>query len=227
VRFKGNIKIQPSLLSSDFSDLKNEIKKCEEVEADILHLDIMDGHFVPNITFGPPVVKAIRKRTELPLDCHLMIENPDNYIPDFAKAGADMISVHVEAVPHLHRSLALIRSFDKKAGIALNPITPLEYAYEAAPYCDFILLMSVNPGFGGQSFIESFLQRSNKLRQFLDDNGLHKVEIQVDGGIKADNIELVVDAGASMIVSGSGLFKGDLKENIKKMRENIQRNNYV
>lgn len=227
MRFKGNIKIQPSLLSSDFSDLKNEIKNCEDAGADILHLDIMDGHFVPNITFGPPVVKAIRSRTELPLDCHLMIEKPDNYIPNFAEAGADMISVHVEAVPHLHRSLALIKSFDKKAGIALNPITPLEYAFEAAQYCDFILLMSVNPGFGGQSFIESFLQRSNKLRQFLDDNGLHNVEIQVDGGIKADNIELVVDAGASMIVSGSGLFKGDLKKNITKMRDNIQRNNYV
>ena len=217
----NDIKIAPSLLSSDFSNLESEIKMCEGAGADIIHLDIMDGHFVPNITFGPPVVKAIRKHTQLPYDCHLMISDPDKYVPDFVKAGADMISIHAEATDHLHRSLQLIKSFDVKAGIALNPVTPLEYAYEAAEFADFFLLMSVNPGFGGQKFINSFLNRCSKLRSFLDENHLEKVDIEVDGGIKISNVNEVVNAGANLLVSGSGLFKGDFSDNIKQMRDKI------
>lgn len=210
--------IAPSLLSSDFSNLESEIKRCESFGADIIHLDIMDGHFVPNITFGPPVVKSIRKHTELPFDCHLMISDPDKYIPEFAEAGADWISIHCEATNHLHRSLSLIRSFDKKAGIAINPVTPLEYVYEAAEYADFIMLMSVNPGFGGQRFISSFFRRAKELRAFLDKNNLHHIDIEVDGGIKTENIAEVAKSGANIFVSGSGIFKGNAENNIKEMK---------
>jgi ribulose-phosphate 3-epimerase len=213
------IKIAPSLLSANFADLGNEVKKLENADADIIHLDIMDGHFVPNITFGPPIVKAIRPYTKLPFDVHLMIEDADKYIPDFVNAGADMISVHVESSRHLHRSLALIKSFNKSAGIVLNPVTPLDFAYEAAEFCDFILLMSVNPGFGGQSFIPSFLRKCENLANFLENNGMGHVEIEVDGGVHSGNIKSVTDAGANMIVSGSGVFSGDIKENIKNMKE--------
>lgn len=211
--------IAPSLLSSDFSNLESEIKRCENFGADIIHLDIMDGHFVPNITFGPPVVSAIRKHTKLPFDCHLMISDPDKYIPEFAKAGADWISIHCEATNHLHRSLSLIKSFDKKAGIAINPVTPLEYVYEAAEYADFIMLMSVNPGFGGQKFINSFFRRAKELRAFLDDNNLDDVDIEVDGGIKIDNILEAAKSGANIFVSGSGIFKGNPEQNIKEMKK--------
>lgn len=212
------LKIAPSLLSCDFSNLESEVRNCERFGADILHVDVMDGHFVPNITIGPLIVKAIRPHTSLPIDCHLMISNPDSYIDDFADAGADYISVHAEVCNHLHRTLSKIKERNCKAGIVLNPITPLQYAYDAAEYCDFILLMSVNPGFGGQSFITSFLDKCKKLRNYLDTNGLSHVEIEVDGGVKIDNIKQVVDAGANMIVSGSGLFKGNLEQNIQAMK---------
>jgi ribulose-phosphate 3-epimerase len=214
------IKIAPSILSANFAQLGADIIECENGGADIMHLDIMDGHFVPNITFGPPVVKDIRKITKLPLDVHLMIENADNYIPDFVNAGADMISVHVESSRHLHRSISLIKSFGIKAGIVLNPVTPLEFAYDAAEYCDFILLMSVNPGFGGQSFISSFLRKCEKLAIFLNDNKLNDVEIEVDGGVNADNINEVVNVGANIIVSGSGVFSGNIANNINLLKNN-------
>ncbi|MCB0702458.1 MAG: ribulose-phosphate 3-epimerase [Candidatus Kapaibacterium sp.] len=212
------LKIAPSLLACDFSNLESEVKNCEKYGADILHVDVMDGHFVPNITIGPLIVKSIKPHTSLPIDCHLMITNPDDYIDDFADAGADYISVHAEVCNHLHRTLTKIKERNCKAGIVLNPVTPLQFAYDAAEYCDFILLMSVNPGFGGQSFIPSFLEKCTKLREHLDRNGLNHVEIEVDGGVKIDNIREVVNAGANMIVSGSGLFKGDLEKNIREMR---------
>jgi ribulose-phosphate 3-epimerase len=215
---KHQLKIAPSLLSCDFSNLEKEVKKCEKFGAEILHVDVMDGHFVPNITIGPLIVKAIRPHSNLPIDCHLMISNPDDYIDDFADAGADFISVHAETCNHLHRTLSKIKERNCKAGVVLNPITPLQYAYDAAEYCDFILLMSVNPGFGGQSFIPSFLDKCNTLRNYLDSHNLSHVEIEVDGGVKIDNIREVVEAGANMIVSGSGLFKGDLEQNIKNMK---------
>ncbi|HPO63198.1 MAG TPA: ribulose-phosphate 3-epimerase, partial [Candidatus Kapabacteria bacterium] len=157
-------KIAPSLLSANFANLELELRRCEEGGADLLHFDVMDGHFVPNITVGPLLVEPIARITKLPIDCHLMISEPDKFIESFARAGANMISVHVEAVPHLHRTLSFIKSFNIQAGIALNPITPLDYAFDAAEYCDFILLMSVNPGFGGQSFINSFHKRARTLR---------------------------------------------------------------
>lgn len=215
------IQIAPSLLSCDFANLESEVKKCEQFGADILHVDVMDGHFVPNITIGPLIVEAIRPHSKLPIDCHLMIENPDNYIEAFAKAGADYISVHAEACNHLHRSLSLIKENGCKAGVVLNPLTPIEYALEAAEYVDFVLLMSVNPGFGGQSFIENFLERCKILRDYLDENNLSHVDIEVDGGVKASNIAEVVNAGANMIVSGSGLFKGDFEQNMIDMRSAI------
>lgn len=212
------IKIAPSLLSSNFARLGEDVKMCENEGADIIHVDVMDGHFVPNITIGPLIVKAIRPYTKLPIDCHLMIENADRYIGDFAEAGADMISVHAEGAVHLHRTLGLIKSYNKKVGLALNPATPIQFAFEAAEFCDFILLMSVNPGFGGQQFIDSFLRRAELLRAFLDTNGLNHVSIEVDGGVKIDNARKIAKAGADWLVCGSGLFDGDFTTNMKDLR---------
>ncbi len=219
------IKIGPSLLSADFANLALEVKKCEKGGADLLHCDIMDGHFVPNITIGPLIVEAIRPLTKLPLNCHLMIEKPEKYIEDFVKAGADMISVHVECQNHLHRTLNLIRSFNIKAGIAVNPLTPLDYAFEAAEYCDFILLMSVNPGFGGQKFINSSLKKCETLANFLAQNKLKHIDIEMDGGIKIKNVSKIVSAGANMLVSGSGIFEGDVIQNIKELRKQAESEN--
>ncbi len=213
------IQIAPSLLSANFARLEDDVKRCEAGGAEILHVDVMDGHFVPNITIGPLVVEALRPVTKLVLDCHLMIAEPDRYITAFANAGADWISVHVEATKHLHRTLSLIREHGKRVGAVLNPVTPISSVFDAAEYCDFILLMSVNPGFGGQKFITSFLRRAAELRAFLDTNGLERVEIEVDGGVVADNAEAIVRAGANLLVSGSGVFRGNPSETIPALRK--------
>ena len=201
----NNVKIAPSLLSANFANLEKSVRLCEENSADILHLDIMDGHFVPNITFGPLVVSAIGRLTDLPLDCHLMITDPDKYIADFVEAGADMISVHVETGFHLHRTISTIKNYGCKAGIVLNPATPLEYAFEAAEFCDFILLMSVNPGFGGQSFMSDVVPKISEARRARDEAG-YAFEIEIDGGINAKTAKICVEAGATVLAAGSSLF---------------------
>jgi ribulose-phosphate 3-epimerase len=210
--------IAPSILSADFANLERDVRAMDAGGADVLHVDVMDGHFVPPITFGPGVVTALKRVTALPLDVHLMVTNPDHQVEQFAEAGASWISVHAEVAPHLHRTLHRIKQHGCRAGVVLNPATPLEYAFEAAGAADFILLMSVNPGYGGQSFIPSFLPRCERLRTWLDTNGLSHVEIEVDGGIKIDNARDAVNAGASILVSGSGIVHGDIAANIKAMR---------
>jgi ribulose-phosphate 3-epimerase len=199
--------IAPSILSADFSRLAEEIRAIEEGGATILHVDVMDGHFVPNITIGLPVVKSLRKATEMIIDTHLMISEPGRYAVEFVKAGADMVSVHVEADVHLNRTLVAIREAGGKAGIAINPATPLVALEEALPYADFVLLMSVNPGFGGQKFVPTSMDKLRRLRRIIDERGL-PVRIEIDGGIDADNISNIVEAGAEMIVAGSAVFGG-------------------
>jgi ribulose-phosphate 3-epimerase len=199
--------IAPSILSADFTRLGEEIRAVEAGGAKILHVDVMDGQFVPNITIGLPVVKSIRKSTDLTIDCHLMIEEPGRYAVQFVEAGADMVSIHVEADVHLQRTLVAIREAGGKAGIAINPATPLSALEEALPYADFVLLMSVNPGFGGQGFIPTSVDKLERLRRMIDDRGLD-VKIEIDGGIDANNIARIVEAGAEMIVAGSAVFGG-------------------
>ncbi|NQW29885.1 MAG: ribulose-phosphate 3-epimerase [Ignavibacteria bacterium] len=213
--------LAPSLLAADFGHLSSQIAECEAAGADILHIDVMDGHFVPPISFGVSLMPAIRAATTLPLDVHLMVTNPDHHIPQFADAGANWISVHAEVCPHLHRTLQSIRQRGCRAGIVLNPATPLTYATEAAEHADFILLMSVNPGYGGQAFIPSFFERCSSLRESLNEKGLSHIQIEVDGGVNASNIKAVCDAGAEIIVSGSGVFKGDIAQNILQIRANV------
>jgi len=200
------IKIAPSILSADFSRLGEEIRAVEAAGADIIHVDVMDGHFVPNITIGPLVVAAARKATKLPLDVHLMIENPERYIADFAKAGADYLTVHAEAACHLHRLVQTIREQKGvKVGVSLNPATPLEALDYILGDIDMVLLMSVNPGFGGQAFIPSALDKITKLRTIIDERKL-PVEIEVDGGVKSDNAARIAAAGADILVAGSAVF---------------------
>lgn len=215
------IQIAPSLLSANPLALGADVEAMERHGADVVHVDIMDGHFVPPLTFGPAIVAALKRITTLPLDCHLMVTNPDAQIEQFAAAGASWISIHAEVAHHVHRSLHRIRDLGCRPGIVLNPATPLEHAFEVAGDADFVLLMSVNPGYGGQSFIPSFLRRCERLRMWLDANGLGHIAIEVDGGIKIDNARAAVDAGASILVSGSGLFNGDLGTNIAAMRAAI------
>jgi len=215
-------KISPSLLASDFANLERDIKMVEKGGAHLLHIDVMDGHFVPNITMGPPVVAAIKKVASVPLDVHLMIDNPGLYIDDFAKAGAGYITVHQEATVHLHRVIQQIKAHGIKAGVSINPHTPLCMIKEILEDVDMVLIMSVNPGFGGQSFIPQTLDKVRKLREILHERALDHVEIEIDGGIKLDNIKEVVDAGVDVVVSGSGIFKADdPAEMVRKMREVI------
>ncbi|WP_404466581.1 ribulose-phosphate 3-epimerase [Planococcus rifietoensis] len=199
------IKIAPSILAADFAKLGQEVKEVEKAGADWIHIDVMDGHFVPNITMGPIVVDALRPLTELPLDVHLMIENPDRYIEDFAKAGADYITVHVEACPHLHRTIQLIRSFGVKPGVVLNPHTPIETIQHVLEDIDLVLFMTVNPGFGGQKFIHSVVPKVAALSQLIKDKGL-SVDIQIDGGINEETIVPCAQAGANVFVAGSAIF---------------------
>jgi ribulose-phosphate 3-epimerase len=197
------IKIAPSLLSADFANLASELATIEA--ADLLHLDVMDGHFVPNITIGPPIIKALRARTKLPFDCHLMIAHPQQYIPAFLDAGADMISIHVETEPHLQRALQMIRDGGAKAGIAINPATSAETLSAAIDFCDYVLVMTVNPGFGGQKFIEPVVPKIRHISRLIRERGL-PVEIEVDGGIDERTAPVVVAAGASILVAGSAVF---------------------
>ncbi|MCX7884346.1 MAG: ribulose-phosphate 3-epimerase [Caloramator sp.] len=215
------MKLAPSILSADFGNLYDDVKKVEEAGADLLHIDIMDGHFVPNISIGPLVLESLRNRSNLIFDVHLMIENPDNYIPNFVKAGADIISVHVEACRHLHRTIQNIRSLGVRPGVVLNPATPLESIEYIIEDVDLILLMSVNPGFGGQKFIENTLLKIEKLRKIIDNKKL-KIDIEVDGGINLNNVRNVIDAGADIIVAGSAVFGSqNVTETIKKFKEQL------
>ncbi len=197
--------IAPSILSADFARLAEEIKAVEDGGAKVLHVDVMDGHFVPNITIGLPVVRSLRKATRLTIDCHLMIEDPGVYAEQFVDAGADMVSVHVEADAHLHRTLTSIKKAGGLAGIAINPVTPLSALEEALPYADFVLVMSVNPGFGGQAYIPTVTEKVRRLRQMIVSRGL-ETRIEIDGGIDADNIAEVVEAGAEILVAGSAVY---------------------
>ena len=194
-----------SILAADFAHLADEIAKAERGGGTIVHIDVMDGHFVPNITFGPPVVEAVRKVTDLPLDCHLMIEDPDRFIPDFAKAGASMIGVHVEVCRHLNRTLQLIADHDMQPGVVLNPATPLEMVWEVLPMVHHVLVMSVNPGFGGQKFLPRSVERLAQLRRWRGELGLN-FRLEVDGGISTETVAPVVQAGADMLVAGSAIF---------------------
>lgn len=205
--------IAPSLLAADFSDLKNEIQKMEKAGAEYLHLDVMDGAFVPNISFGAPVISSIRKHSNLVFDVHLMVENPDRFIKDFVDAGADIITVHVEATKHLNRTVQLIKSYGKKVGISLNPSTPLEMIKHELKNIDMVLIMTVNPGFGGQAFIENMTDKIKELRA-LDAN----IDIEVDGGINAETGKKVKESGANILVAGSYIFSRNYKEKIDSLK---------
>lgn len=214
------IKLAPSILSADFAKLLEDVKKVEKAGCEYLHIDVMDGHFVPNITLGPGIVKSLRKDVNMVFDTHLMIENPDDYIKDFVDAGSDLIVVHVEACRHLHRTIQNIKSHNVKAGVALNPGTPIETIKHVLQDVDMVLVMTVNPGFGGQSFIESMIGKIKELKQIIDEKNLN-VDIQVDGGIKPSNINQVVEAGANVIVAGSAIFNSEnIEETVKLMRKN-------
>ncbi|MCO6449560.1 MAG: ribulose-phosphate 3-epimerase [Caldilineales bacterium] len=199
-------KLAPSILTADFGRLAEQVQEAEAAGADWLHIDVMDGHFVPNLTMGPIVVQAIRRAISLPLDVHLMVERPETLIPAFVDAGADHISIHAEATAHLHRAIEMIRRADCKVGVALNPATPLAAVEEILAEVDIILIMSVDPGFGGQAFLPGVMDKITRLRKSLEQRGLSHVEIEVDGGVKSDNIRQIVDAGASVLVVGSAVY---------------------
>lgn len=202
------IKLAPSILAADFARLLEDVKKVENAGCEYLHIDVMDGHFVPNITLGPAIVKSLRKDVDMVFDAHLMIENPDQYVKDFVDAGCDLIVVHQEACRHLHRTIQNVKSHGIKVGVALNPATPIETIKHVLQDIDMVLIMTVNPGFGGQSFIESMVPKIQELKGLIDSQNLN-VDIQVDGGIKPENVAKVVKAGANVIVAGSAIFNSD------------------
>lgn len=213
------VRIAPSILSADFSILDRQIRLIERGGADWIHLDIMDGHFVPNITFGPPIVRSIRSVTRLPLDAHLMIEEPDRYIEDFCHAGADRITVHVENCPHLHRTITQIKKLGVKAGVALNPATSLSTLEEILPFIDLVLIMTVNPGFGGQKFIPTMLTKIQNVANLMD-SVHHPIELEVDGGVDEKNVAGIVRAGATVLVAGHSVFsKRDIPSAVRHLRE--------
>jgi ribulose-phosphate 3-epimerase len=212
-----NIKISPSILSADFSILGDEIKSLEQAGADLIHIDVMDGHFVPNITMGPPIIKMVRKCTKLPFDVHLMISPVEKYIKAFADAGSDIVTIHPEATDNLKRAVGTIKSLGKKAGVSLNPKTPISALMDVINDIDLILIMSVNPGFAGQSFMGEVLPKVTELRKMINDKKL-KIDIEIDGGINFETAPLAVKAGANILVSGTTIFSGSLKDNIQKLR---------
>ena len=210
--------LAPSILSADFTNIREDFKIMNEEKCDFIHVDIMDGNYVPNISFGPGIVKQLRTLTDIKFDTHLMIENPENYIKDFAQSGSDIITIHPSTTKHLDRTLNLIKSYGLKCGIALNPSDDLTCLKYILNDLYLVLIMSVNPGFGGQSFIENSLLKIKDLRNIIKDNSYDTL-IEVDGGVKIDNAQKILDAGADMLVSGSGGFKGDIRNNIKKFKE--------
>jgi len=212
-----NIKISPSILSADFSILGDEIKSLEQAGADLIHIDVMDGHFVPNITMGPPIIKMVRKCTKLPFDVHLMISPVEKFIKAFADAGSDIITIHPEATDNLKRAVSTIKSLGKKAGVSLNPKTPISALMDVINDIDLILIMSVNPGFAGQSFMSEVLPKVTELRKMINEKKL-KSDIEIDGGINFETAPLAVKAGANILVSGTTIFSGSLKDNIQKLR---------
>ncbi len=212
------IHIAPSLLAADFMHLEDEVRRCVAAGSTVLHCDVMDGHFVPNLTFGPPIISQLRRITKLELDVHLMIEAPEQSIEQYASAGADAITVHAEVSPHLHRTLSLIKEIGCKAGVALNPSTPISQIEHVLSLCDIVLIMSVNPGFGGQKFITSALEKLASLR-VLQQSGRGDFMLSVDGGVDVTTAPLVVEAGAERLVAGSALFGPDFSSNIQRLRQ--------
>jgi len=215
----GRVKIAPSILAADFARLGAEIAEAEAAGADYIHVDVMDGHFVPNLTMGPPIVRAVRRVTSLPLDVHLMMEAPERYLADFAEAGANILTVHVETCPHLHRTVEQIKELGCRAGVTLNPATPAASLQEILRFADLVLVMTVNPGFGGQRYIEGIETKIRQIRDMLDDGGLH-AELEVDGGIDAETAGRVVRAGADVLVAGTAIFGAE--EGVRSAMERIR-----